>query len=488
MPDEDVDRRLRNTSMKDSIDDGSHNTSLREQAITAAVSAEDRNWRIAFGLIAAAAFGLYWLSAVVLEARWATTHFGADTWSYAQLASGDVWARSAADETLSRIARFHPVTIALIATWMEITKPLTMFLSPAVLLKALFAAVGAVGVWASTLAFSVVMPKRYAVLFGVIYATSLGVWYFSSIEESKIVTATLAAVYIAGYLKLRENWTLRGAVGLTVVLGIACLNEIVSGFLVFIPLVDTLVRRGWALREQIWVAAHALAAPFALIILETAFKPAFAADAADTEGASHVGMLLYYMTRNSHGWPEIHAFLSNWLFFNISAPTTHADFGVPAGADYRGYFEPLIMNYFQSPATVLPVIVFAVVIAICVLPKFRGNLQSASSCGHVTGIILGLLAYTVVRGTFFFIFNPPEPLLFSPAVTLAHLLIIGIAFVASTFFAKRLALVALIVGLIVANGSFILIPDPDEIGVVDDQQQWQEEPAQAAPDPQSQQQ
>jgi hypothetical protein len=45
-------------------------------------------------------------------------------------------------------------------------------------------------------------------------------------------------------------------------------------------------------------------------------------------------MLLYYMTRNSHGWPEIHAFLSNWLFFNISAPTTHADFGVPAGADY----------------------------------------------------------------------------------------------------------------------------------------------------------
>jgi hypothetical protein len=147
-----------------------------------------------------------------------------------------------------------------------------------------------------------------------------------------------------------------------------------------------------------------------------------------------------------------------------------------------------MMNYFQSPATVLPVIVFAVVIAICVLPKFRGNLQSASSCGHVTGIILGLLAYTVVRGTFFFIFNPPEPLLFSPAVTLAHLLIIGIAFVASTFFAKRLALVALIVGLIVANGSFILIPDPDEIGVVDDQQQWQEEPAQAAPDPQSQQQ
>ncbi len=471
--------------MKDSIDDVSQDIGLDEQAIAARSSAEERNWRIAFGLIAAAAFGLYWLSAIVLEVRWATTHFGADTWFYAQLSSGDVWARSAADEHLSRIARFHPVTIAMVATWVEITKPLTTFLSPAVLLKALFAAVGAVGVWAAALAFSVVMPKRFAALFSVIYATSLGIWYFSSIEESKIITATLAAIYIAGYLKLRENWTLRGAVGLTVVLGIACLNEIVSGFLVVIPFVDTLVRRGWDPLALLWVVAHALAAPAALIILETTFKTTFAADAADSEGASHIGMLLYYMTRNAHGWPEIRAFFNNWLFFNMSAPMTRADYGVPPGHDYRGYFEPSLLGYFLSPATVLPIIILGVIVSIGAWTWWRKNWPVTD---NTEGLLLGLLAYTAVRGTFFFIFNPPEPLLFSPAVTLAHLLIIGIPFVASSFSAKRLTLVALIAGLLIANGSFILIPDPDEIGVVDDQLEELELPSQTQPDPQSQQQ
>lgn len=444
-------------------------------------AAEARYWRVAFGLIAAAAFGLYWLSAIVLEARWATTHFGADTWLYAQLASGDVWERSAADEHLRRIARFHPVTIALVATWVEITKPLTMFLSPAVLLKALFAAVGAVGVWAAMLAFSAVMPKRFAALFGVIYATSLGVWYFSSIEESKIVTATLAAVYIAGYLKLREGWTLRGAVGLTVVLGIACLNEIVSGFLVIIPFVDTLVRRGWGPRAQLWVVTHALAAPAALILLETTFKTIFAANASDDEGASHIGMLLYYVTRNAHGWPEIRAFFNNWLFFNVSAPMTRADYGVPPGQAYRGYFEPSVLAYFLSPATVLPVIALGVIVAVGIWGWWRKDWPVAGDFRGTEGIVLGLLAYTVVRGAFFFIFNPPEPLLFSPAVTLAHLLIIGIPFVASTFPAKRLTLVVLIAGLLIANGGFILIPDLGEIGVVDDQLQELEPPSQSQP-------
>ena len=45
-----------------------------------------------------------------------------------------------------------------------------------------------------------------------IYAVSFGVWYFASIEESKIVTATLSALYIAIYLHLRDDWTMRGAV------------------------------------------------------------------------------------------------------------------------------------------------------------------------------------------------------------------------------------------------------------------------------------
>ncbi len=455
--------------MKDTYDDPV-DVSLSRPRETLTLFSEKRGWQLAFVLIAFASFGLYWLSAVILEARDATTHFGADTWSYAALTGGDVWARVAGNESLSRLARFHPTTIALIATWMALVKPLTALLSPAVLLKALFAAIGAVGVFAATLAFSRVMSKSYAALFGMIYAASLGIWYFSSIEESKIITATLATIYIAGYLRLRENWSPSGAIGLTVILAIACLNEIVSGFLVIIPAVDALVRRGWDPRNQIWIVLHALAAPMSLLVLETVFRVWFAASATDHEGASHVGMLLYYVTRNAHGWPELYAFLNNWLFFNISAPTPRADYGVPLGEFYSGYFEPSLLNYVLLPATVVPAIALAIIIAVCARTLFRGDWLGTGNRDSDKGILLGLVAYTVVRGAFFFVFNPPEPLLFSPAVTLAHLLIIAIPFMASTFPAKRLVLIALLLGLLIANGSFILIPDPDEIGMRDDQQ------------------
>ena len=46
----------------------------------------------------------------------------------------------------------------------------------------------------------------------------------------------------------------------------------------------------------------------------------------------------------------------------------------------------------------------------------------------------------LLRGAFFFFFLPGEPLLSSPAVTLAHMLMIGIPFAASRFPAKRIVL------------------------------------------------
>jgi hypothetical protein len=201
------------------------------------------------------AFGLYWLSSFVLQARNATTHFGADAHVYTLLADGIV---------VDGLARFHPVTIAMAMGWMKILGPLTPWVAPRHILKAMFAAVGAVGVLAAMSAFAANMPRRYAALFSSIYAVSLGVWYFSSIEESKIVTTSLTAFYIATYLHLRQRWTTRGALLLSNSL-LACLNEIVCCFLVIIPAIDSLVQRGWSLRSNWWIAAHRLAAPAAFI-------------------------------------------------------------------------------------------------------------------------------------------------------------------------------------------------------------------------------
>ena len=403
-----------------------------------------------FALMAGAAFGLYWLSSLILQARDATTHFGADTWYYAELRQGDVFRRIATNYYLDRITRFHPTTIAMAASWMKLFEPLTPWIAPINVLKAMFAAVGAVGVWAALSAFAAVIPRRYVMLLGSIYAISLGVWYFAGIEESKIVTATLSALYIAIYLQLRERWTRRGAILLTAVLLLACLNEMVSGFLVLIPLVDTLMRRGWDWRHGWWIAAHALAGPLALVILEGIIFGRLVGSS-HPEGSTHLGMLLSYISRNTYSVANFYSFVVNWLFFNIAAPTPDASYAVPVGATYKGYFEPALVNYFSSVRSAGVATLFGVMIVASLLPRYRPD-----SSGNHASILLGLAAYTLVRGAFFYTFNPFEPLLFSPAVTLAHMLMIGIPFAASKFPAKGLLLAAFAVLLFVNNGGFII--------------------------------
>src|SRR5262249_22218387 len=211
-------------------------------------------------LLPVAAFGLYWLSALVLAAREDTFLFGADTILYMELAKGNVIERLGSFYAFDRITRFHPLTTALAVAWMKALSPLTQWITPQQLLKAMFSTVGAIGVGAAAAAFAAVVPRRQAQLWSAIYGASLSVWYFASIEESKIVTATLAAVYIAAYLRLRQDWTVRGAVTLTGILLLACLNEIIAAFLVAIPVADALAQRGRRLRDNLrhgrWIAWH----------------------------------------------------------------------------------------------------------------------------------------------------------------------------------------------------------------------------------------
>src|SRR5262245_39705586 len=91
-------------------------------------------------MLAVAAFVLYWVSAIILQSRGGTTHFGADAHLYSLLADG------VAHE---RVARFHPLTTAMAAAWLKALSPLTVWVSPLNLLKAMFAAIGALGVWAA---------------------------------------------------------------------------------------------------------------------------------------------------------------------------------------------------------------------------------------------------------------------------------------------------------------------------------------------------
>jgi len=110
------------------------------------------NRHLLFTSIALGAFGLYWLSSVLLQARNGSMLFGADTPLYTWLGEG---------YAAERVTRFHPLTTALAMVWMKIVSPLTAWLARPHLLNALFAAIGAVGVWAALWTFAAVIPRRY---------------------------------------------------------------------------------------------------------------------------------------------------------------------------------------------------------------------------------------------------------------------------------------------------------------------------------------
>ena len=404
--------------------------------------------RILFIVVALAAFALYWLSSYILEQRNGTTHFAADTWFYTELVDQDVLYRVANDEDLSRIFRFHPTTVVVAAGWMKIVSPLARWIDRHYLLKAMFAAVGAIGVWAAMWGFAAVVPRRYAALWGLVYAGSLGVWYFSSIEESKIVSATFSTLYIAVYLHLRNRWTMRGAAVLTAILLLACLNEIVAGFLVIIPIVDTLVRHGWDLRKGRWVAWHILAGPIALAILEGITRGWTGAPATHAEGATHFSMLIWYISKNYFTAESLYAFAVRWLFFNIAAPELHASHWADASTNFGGDFRPVLANYLSSPVSVGLVVLFGVMLIATILSK-------QPSAKSQAGLMPALAAYALLRSMFFFVFNSKECLLFSSSVTLAHLLMIGIPFAASSFPAKRTLLLIFAMLLFLTNGAFI---------------------------------
>jgi hypothetical protein len=412
----------------------------------AGAPARTRSRHAQFVLIALAAFALYWVSALILQERGGTTHFGADAHLYSRLADGSV------DD---RVTRFHPLTTVMAAVWMKVTGPLSPWIAPQTLLKAMFAAAGALGVWAALWAFAAVVPRRYVVPLGVIYATSLGVWYFSSIEESKIISTTLAGLYIAFYLHLRINWTLRGAVLLTAILLLGSLNEVIAGFLVVIPAVDTLVQRGWdSLREGRWIVWHALAAPLALLFLEGVVNGRLVSAGTHAEEASHMSMFIFYVTQNDFSAETIYEYLIKWLFFNMAAPSTVATHYPGLPGTTAGDFEVSLANYFSSPQSIALVALFGLTLAAIAWP--RGRVDGRAAVPAASGPLLALGAYALVRAVFFLIFNPGECLLFSSGTTLTHMLLIGIPFAASPFPAKQGILAATAVLLLIVNGSFMI--------------------------------
>lgn len=141
-----------------------------------------------------------------------------------------------------------------------------------------------------------------------------------------------------------------------------CLNEIVSVFLIIIPVAETSLSRDWTWRTKRWIAAQALAAPIAFLALEIIVSGYVIAPVAHAESGSHLRMLLFYAGLSDHSMASLHNFSLNWLFFNIAAPAQDALYSIPIWPHYRGYFEPSLVNYLFRPVTVALIVMFALIV------------------------------------------------------------------------------------------------------------------------------
>lgn len=403
-------------------------------------------------LILGIVFAIYWATSFILEENKATTRFGADTWFYTEIADGDALSRLEESQYLGRVFRFHPVTVIAGTIWMNVLDWLTYLFEQEQVLRGMFALVGALGGYAAMSGFAAVMLKRHVAFWGIIYAASLAVWYFSSIEESKIVSATLATAYIAIYLHLRENWTQRNATLLTAILFLACMNEIVAGFLVVIPVVDTLIRYGFDFLRGRWIVLHAMVGPLALAILEWIARGRFDAAKEHPEGGTHFTMLFWYITQNDLSLASAYAFAVRWLFFSIGAPEAKVYFANPA-IGYGGDFYPSLLLYFYAPLNAIMAILFFALLLATFLPRFRAKMTR-----DAIGIMAALAAYIVLRGVFFFLLLPQEYMLFASSATFPILLLVAIPFANSAFPRKRILLALFATALFLSNGAFMLAP------------------------------
>jgi hypothetical protein len=397
--------------------------------------------RLSYPWLVLSAFALYWLTFLALETHNGSSSFGADSVLYNAIAYGNIQ---------PRLIRFHPATVGLAVAWMKIFTPFSYWIAPHHLLAALFAVIGAVGVRAALWAFELVVPRRYVLLCGIIYACSLGVWYFSSIGESKILTAMLSTLYIALYLHLRKAWSWQGAAVLTLVLGAACLNEIVSAFLVVIPAADAVLQRRLDFKTVRWIAAH-FVVPVLFVIVDMIINERLGPEPMNAESGSSASMFWFYVGISDHSLSSLYGFLLNWFCFNVAAPTPNAYAAVSAWPTYFGYFEPSFANYFDDFVSMGVVAIAGLMAVASLAPGWRAERLSASA------IILPLLAFTIVRGAFFFVFNPAEVMLFSSAVTLPNLVLLLAPFAASRFPAKALVLGCFGALLFAVNLRFMIV-------------------------------
>jgi len=348
--------------------------------------------------------------------------FGADVPNYT-FGIGNLW--------------HHPLTGWLITSYRYFINNLLHIAYSTTVAKFLFSFFGAINVMIVYRIFLMFFNRYKSFLFTVCYGFSLSVWYFSSVPESYVISATLYSLYFWYFIKHCSDLRLMKVLILLGILAFAICNDISSVFLLFLPLI-------YFNKEIITnkrIRSYFLLHVFFLVALCIMFK---------FLGWDVVKFFL--IQREGYGPSSyvlsdfIEPFL-NVIFFSVGAPSHETSYAPRLLSFNSAFFKPTLLGYMDHIVTAIFFIFYGslMIIALSRVQLIKHN-----------KFIIPFIVFIAARYLSIVFFNPGEAFLFTTLSTLPLLLILFCLFDTAHFRYKGAFELVLFLSMFASNLRFLI--------------------------------
>jgi len=331
----------------------------------------------------------------------------------------------------------HPITAKLMEFYrgfISILLPITI--TPFVM-KLLFSFFGAINVMIVHSICSMFFSRYRSVLVAVCYGFSLSVWYFSSVPESYVFSATLYSLYFWYFIKHCSDLRLIKVLILLGLLTLALLNDISSVYLLLLPFVYYNKKIITDKKIRSYFLLHVFFIFACCVVIKINEWPV---------------VEFYSNMRNDF---SVTSFIKddfiepllNLLFFSIGAPSHEVTYAPRMLPYYPGYFQPSVWGYMSQIVTAIFFVFYSglMIIALTRVQLIKHN-----------KFIIPFIIFLFARYLSIIFLNPGEAFLFTMLSTLPLLLVLFCLFDSAQFRYKGAFELILILSMTASNLMFFI--------------------------------
>jgi len=308
----------------------------------------------------------------------------------------------------------HPLTTWLIKSYRGLIEGMFHVTASIPAMKFLFSFFGAINIVIVYSICTMFFNRYRSVLYTACYGFSLSVWYFSSVPESYVISATLYSLYIWYFIKHSSDLRLTQVLISLGILTLALLNDISSVFLLLLPLTyynkkiitDKKIRRFFLLHVFFFLASW-----FVIKFQQWPLVEFYSNMRNDFSVKSF--MINDFMEP-----------LLNVTFFSIGAPSHEVSYAPRMLPHYPGYFVPSLWGYMNHIVTAIFFVFYSgfIMIALSRIHLIKHN-----------KFIIPFIIFIIARYVSIIFVNPGEAFLFTILSTLPLLLVLFFLFDMTNF-------------------------------------------------------